>query len=380
MKKVPPVFLMVTLMMFPQIAETIYSPVLPHIAEQFKVSAQHASQTLSVYFVAFALGVIGWGILADHIGRRATMLCGLCVYGMSAIAAVWVTEFTLLLGLRATSAFGAAVGSVVCQTILRDCFEGKKLSQVFSWMGMGIALSPVLGLLLGGMLANSGGVSAVFLFLGLFAVLLIVLTLSQLPETIPHHQALSSLTRIGTAMCKDLSIWRYAVLVAVYNILLFSYYLQAPFLFEQLGYGSQEFGCSGIVLACGVFIGGLVNTRLLQSNLEEDGILNVAGGVALLGALGVFFCQNTLLFLLPMMLVVISFGIAIPNILSRALINYKGDAGKASALFGGAYYTLLAIGLSVTGYVQNLGVVLVAVSCVSVVVSGITLVRRLAIS
>lgn len=380
MKKVPPVFLMVTLMMFPQIAETIYSPVLPHIVEQFKVSAQHASQTLSVYFVAFALGVIGWGILADHIGRRTTMLCGLCVYGVSAIAAVWVTEFTLLLGLRATSAFGAAVGSVVCQTILRDCFEGKKLSQVFSWMGMGIALSPVLGLLLGGMLANIGGVSAVFLFLGLFAALLIVLTLSQLPETMPHHQALSSLTRIGKAMCKDFSIWRYAVLVAVYNILLFSYYLQAPFLFEQLGYGSQEFGYSGIVLACGVFIGGLVNTRLLQSNLEEDGILNVAGGMALLGSLGVFFCQNTLLFLVPMMLVVISFGSAIPNILSRALINYKEDAGKASALFGGLYYSLLAIGLSVTGYVQNLGVVLVAVSCVSVVVSGIRLIRRVAIS
>lgn len=380
MKRAPSVALIVTLMMFPQIAETIYSPVLPHISGQFEVSAQSASQTLSVYFVAFALGVIGWGILADHLGRRTTMLCGLCVYVMSAIAAMWVTEFELLLGLRATSAFGAAVGSVISQTILRDCFQGKKLSQVFSWMGMGISLSPVLGLLMGGMLADIGGVSAVFLFLSVFSALLFMLTFSKLPETMSSHRAPSSLACVAKVMFKDLSIWRYALLVAVYNVLLFSYYLQAPFIFEQLGYGSQEFGFSGIVLAVGVFLGGLLNTRLLKRNLEENELLSAAGGMALLGSFGVLYFQNTLLFLLPMMLVVISFGIAIPNVLSCALVDYKENTGKASALFGGLYYALLSIGLGIVGYVQNLGMMLVVVSCVSVVVSGIRFMRRVAIS
>ena len=68
--KLPPLWLVVGLMMFPQIVETIYSPVLTHIASQFRVSEGQASQTLSVYFLAFAAGVVCWGRLCDLVGRR----------------------------------------------------------------------------------------------------------------------------------------------------------------------------------------------------------------------------------------------------------------------------------------------------------------------
>jgi len=55
--RLPPRWLVVGLMMFPQMVETIYSPVLTHIATAFRVSEGQASQTLSVYFLAFAGGV-----------------------------------------------------------------------------------------------------------------------------------------------------------------------------------------------------------------------------------------------------------------------------------------------------------------------------------
>ncbi|WP_241006393.1 MFS transporter, partial [Aeromonas media] len=79
--KLPPRWLVVGLMMFPQIVETIYSPVLTQIATQFRVSEGQASQTLSVYFLAFAVGVVCWGRLCDLIGRRPAMLAGLLTYG-----------------------------------------------------------------------------------------------------------------------------------------------------------------------------------------------------------------------------------------------------------------------------------------------------------
>lgn len=46
----PALTLAVALMMFPQIAETIYSPALTDIAQGFGVSAAQAGQTLSLYF------------------------------------------------------------------------------------------------------------------------------------------------------------------------------------------------------------------------------------------------------------------------------------------------------------------------------------------
>lgn len=46
--------LAIALLMFPQIAQTLYSPALGDIGRAFGVGPQAAAQTLSVYFLAFA--------------------------------------------------------------------------------------------------------------------------------------------------------------------------------------------------------------------------------------------------------------------------------------------------------------------------------------
>src|SRR5690606_4312267 len=74
--------LMIALIMFPQVVETAYSPALPLIADAYAVSAGRAGQTLSVYFAAFAAGVLFWGWLCDSAGRRPAVLAGLAVYGL----------------------------------------------------------------------------------------------------------------------------------------------------------------------------------------------------------------------------------------------------------------------------------------------------------
>lgn len=72
--------LVTALLMFPQIAETIYSPALTDISAHFSVSAADAAQTLAVYFIGFAVGVLFWGWFSDRRGRRPALLLGLAVY------------------------------------------------------------------------------------------------------------------------------------------------------------------------------------------------------------------------------------------------------------------------------------------------------------
>ena len=94
--------------MFPQLVETIYSPALPGIATSYHVSSERAAQTLSVYFVAFAVGVAMWGWLSDCIGRRRAMMAGLLCYATGSLMAVVATDFSVLLLARMVSAIGAA--------------------------------------------------------------------------------------------------------------------------------------------------------------------------------------------------------------------------------------------------------------------------------
>jgi len=346
------------LMMFPQIVETIYSPALTQIATQFRVSDGQASQTLSVYFLAFAVGVVCWGRLCDLIGRRPAMLAGLLTYGLGTLLALLATEFETLLLARVVSAFGAAVGSVVTQTMLRDSYQGSELARVFSVMGVALSLSPVLGLVSGGLLADGFGYLGVFSGLLVLAAVLLLVAGRWLPETRPASTARVALRPLAQRMVRDAALWRSAALVALFNTMLFGYYALAPFLFDGLGLSLRDFGYSGILLALATLLGSLLNKHLLGKGWQPSSLIRLACVLALVGGLLVWVSQAVLWFLLPMMGVVVAFGLAIPNVLSQALQAYRAVAGSAGALFGLAYYLLLSLGLAVAAGLQDLGLLL----------------------
>lgn len=175
-----------SMMMFPQVVETIYSPALTDIAVGFDISAEAAAQTLSSYFFAFAFGVVVWGRLCDVIGRRPVMLLGLGIYLLASIIALFSDTFPLLLAARVIAAFGAAVGSVGTQTAIRDCFTGQELARVFSLMGIAMAISPAVGLLSGTVLTHYWGFQGVFAGLAVLAAMLLGHAAWKMPETRPR--------------------------------------------------------------------------------------------------------------------------------------------------------------------------------------------------
>lgn len=326
--KLPPRWLVVGLMMFPQMVETLYSPVLTQIASQFRVSEGQASQTLSVYFLAFAVGVVCWGRLCDLVGRRPAMLAGLFTYGVGTLLALLASEFETLLLARVVSAFGAAVGSVVTQTMLRDSYQGVELARVFSVMGVALSLSPVLGLVSGGLLAEQFGYLGVFSGLLVLAALLLLVAGRWLPETRPASTQRVALWPLAGKMARDGGLWRSAALVA------------------------------------------LLNKQLLGKGWQPSSLIRLACALALVCGLLVWTSQSSLWFLLPMMGIVVAYGVAIPNVLSEALQAYRAVAGSAGALFGLAYYLLLSLGLAVAASLQDLGLLLASCGLLALLCSG----------
>lgn len=362
------------MMMFPQIVETIYSPALTHIADGFHVSAEAAAQTLSCYFFAFAFGVVVWGRLCDVIGRRPTILAGLALYLLASFIAIFSTGFTLLLAARVLAAFGAAVGSVGTQTAIRDRFDGYELARVFSVMGIAMAVSPAVGVLSGALLTHYWGYQGVFAGLAALAALLLAYAAWRLPETRPAQGVKSAFFGTLGRMAKDGDIWRSAWLVALFNVCMFSYYQLAPFRFEALGIPPQWFGYTGLVLAAGVGFGAAINKLLIARKWLFTPLLMLACVLALVGGGLVFLLEDKPWFVLPMMLVVMAYGIAIPNILARALRNYKDCMGTAGAILGLMYYLMLAAGLVLAGMAQRPGIVLMASSACALLLAW-TLVR-----
>lgn len=369
MKTQPKLLLLIVLIMFPQFVETIYSPALTSIATEFMVTDEEASQTISVYFFAFAIGVIFWGVTADKIGRRKAMIYGLITYGIGSSLALLAVNFNLIMLARMIAAFGIAVGSVVTQTIFRDVYDKKELGKKFSVIGIALSISPVIGLLIGGIIVKNYGISGVFSTLVFLSIVLVIATARFLPETKKDLSTAPDLKEVIGALFSDKLIWLSAFLVAVFNIMLFSYYSLAPFIFDKLGYSSTQFGYSGILLATSSLIGGLINKKMLDQHISSTVLIVFAAAIAGVGGVGTWFLQDSLFFLIPMIFVVVGFSLAIPNILSQALVKYTAVAGTAGALFGLMYYTMIAVGLAVSGLTQNLGLILTLLSAFSLILA-----------
>lgn len=98
------------------------------------------------------------------------MLTGLIVYGIGTLACANVASVEAFLAWRFLQAFGASVGSVITQTILRDSYDGAERTKLFSVMSGALAFSPAIGPLLGGFISEFLGWRANFWVLAILAV------------------------------------------------------------------------------------------------------------------------------------------------------------------------------------------------------------------
>ena len=362
--------LAIALLMFPQLAQTLYSPALADFATMFSVPPEAASQALTVYFLAFAFGVVGWGLLCDRVGRRPAMLYGLALFTTASVTALSVETFGALLATQALAALGAAAGSVVTQTVLRDQFSGPALARTFSLVGMALAISPAIGLAVGMGLVQGFGYRGTMLGLAGLAAVLWAWTAAALPETRPAVRARNALAQTGRTMLADPFIWRSALLVAAFNIALFSYYSLGPFIFQRLHTALEWYGYSGVMLAAGASSGSWLNKRLLDTGHAPATLETLAAALLLGGVIAVHAMRDSVWFLAPMLAVVMAFGIAIPNVLGQALRAYGDRIGTAGAVFGLMYYLLIGAGMLLVGWTQALGGTLIVCGCTAIGLCG----------
>jgi len=346
--KTPSLLLLIVLVGFPQISETIFSPSLPSIAEALNTSMSEAQLTMSVYFIAFAFGVFFFGRLSDKIGRRKAMLYGLFLYFVGNVLCLVANEMAVLLVARFIQAFGASVGSVVTQTILRESFTGVVRHKLFAQISAGLAFTPALGPLIGGFTDYYFGFKAVFLVLVAMSIIVFCYASLRLPETVLATYEMKPILPIVKRMLTNPRLWRYGVLIGGINGVLFSYYTEAPFIFTRyFTLTSAVYGYLGIIVALASIAGAMLSKRLVSHTKPEKIIVRglVIMFIGTLCATAVHFLPTVLqmpTMIMSVFIILFGTGTALPNCLSLALIDFQDVIGTASALFSLGYYLLVS--------------------------------------
>lgn len=358
----PSLLLIIVLVAFPQISETIYSPSLPDLSEALNASNRSVQLTLSIYFIGFAIGVFCWGWISDFIGRRPAMLGGLIFYSIGSFMCFYAETITFLLVSRFIQAFGAATGSIITQTILRESVSGSKRHAMFAQISAVIAFTPAVGPLIGGWVDQALGFRAVFFVLVAMSILLFIYAYFRLPETTDKTtRKRIAIFPVVKRIISSPRVLVFGLLIGGINGVLFSYYAEAPFIFiDHFNLSPGLYGFLGIIVALASIIGAMISKRLVNKYRPEKvihlGSLVMTVGALLLLIVSTLPLSNIVLLmgiLVSIFITLLGSGIALPNCLSLALVNFQDVIGTAGAIFSLGYYLLVSLITSGMSFLHN---------------------------
>lgn len=159
-----------------------YLPAIPAMASALNADIHRVEQSIGSFILGVALGQLLGGSLSDVKGRRNIALLGLLLYIVGSLALIVIQTVEQLTLLRTVQALGAGMTSVVVGAIIRDNYEGRKAAQMFALIGIIMMVAPLLAPMLGAVLSQWLGWRTVFVFLLLYASVVLLVLYRFLPQ------------------------------------------------------------------------------------------------------------------------------------------------------------------------------------------------------
>ena len=184
------------LLMLQAVSTDLYLASLPGLTRTFAASIATVQLTLSVWITAFGAMQLVAGPLSDRYGRRPVLTGGLCLYAAASIGCALAPSIGLLIAARLFQAIGCCAVVVVARAIIRDVYDPREGATALAQASTVLAIGPIFGPILGSYLEVRFGHRAAFVTLALYAVLLLIATLSR---SSPRRTAIAMSPRRGRA-------------------------------------------------------------------------------------------------------------------------------------------------------------------------------------
>ena len=322
-----------------RISIDIYLPSLPAMADALHASDAQLQLTLILFMAGSAASMLACGPLADRWGRRPVLLAGTAIYVLASIVCTLATDVHVLLAARLLQAFGGCSGTIIGRVMVRDRFDPATQARMLGQISMVMGLSPILAPLAGSVLDAAFGWRAVFGVLCALGALSLGLIAAYVPETkpagvVPQGNTLALYRRL----LGERYFLRYALAIGCVYCTYFPFIAESSVLLQRGMQLSPHAYALVFALTVSGYIAGSSLFRKLGPRLGAEHMLgvavliNVAGAASLLLA-GSLAPRHVASLVAPMLLVMVSVGMAIPACQLAVLQPYGAQAGSASGLF-----------------------------------------------
>lgn len=173
------------------IAIDIMLPALPAIGQSLNVANTNDTQlVIGVFFFGFGCSQIVFGSLSDTFGRRNILLAGLAFFTLTMFGAALTRSFEMLLLLRFVQGIGAAAVRITTMAIVRDCFGGREMARVMSYVMIVFMIVPIVAPSLGQAVIYYANWHWIFILLGCIGAILFIWAAMRLKESLPKNERL----------------------------------------------------------------------------------------------------------------------------------------------------------------------------------------------
>ena len=353
-------FTLICLAAIGALALNMHLPSLPAMADTFNVSYSATTLSITLFLAMNAIFQIFVGPLSDRYGRRPVVLGSLSIFCLSSVGCILATNFEFFLICRVLQAVAVA-GLVISRAAVRDSYTQDQAASVLGYVTMGMAVLPLIGPALGGILeVKFSWIASFWVLLGV-GIFIFILTYFDMGETNRHKtNSMAEQFRSYPELLKARRFWGYSLTAGFSAGAYYAYLGGAAYVGRELfALSPDTLGFYIGVPTLGYIIGNGLSGRFSRS----FGVDKMAFIGAIVTAFAMTLCLCLFLFTNP---IPISFfgcvcimglgnGMVIPNANAGMMSVRPHLAGSASGIGGTINTGGGAIIATVTAAVLTLG-------------------------
>ena len=324
------------------IVTDLFLPALPEIRGRLDATPAATQWTMSGLMMAFGIGQLLWGPVADRFGRRPVLIASLSMLMLAAIGSSTSGSMPALIAWRVAQ--GASLAAVIMcgRAIVRDLYEPTEgamvMSRAMSVLGMMAIVSPALG----GMLASLLGWRGALLGVAAITAAALVVIARSWPETaVPNPRAMdvAPYFRQLVQIASHPGFRAHALLVCCTYGGLFVFLSASAFVYiGWLGLSPAAYG-GVMALASVAYLVGTAWCRWLIPRHGVAGAVRIGSFATLIAAVWMaaaawFESRSVAALLAPQLLYHVAHGVHQPCGQAGTVAGFPRAAGVASSLAG----------------------------------------------
>ena len=340
----------------------IYLPGMPALSSDLGVSQSGGQSTLTMFMIGMAVGQFLAGPLSDVHGRRRPLVVGMVAFTIASFACALAPNIYVLDLVRLVQGLSAAAGMAIGRAVVRDLYAGDAAAHYLSRLVLVVGLAPILAPILGGQILSFTSWRGLFVALAIFGLVITAATVRLLPETLPAERrqeaGVGETARTFSRLLADRAFLGYVLVGSLGVCAVVAYIAGSAFVLEDVyGASPRVYGVLYGVGALMMVIGAQINAHLLRT-MSARRLLGVGMAIMLVAAalflvVVPFRGAGIVAFMVPVCLLMLSWGFIPPDTIALALTDHPDVAGSASACLGASWFAIGAVAAPLAGVGGN---------------------------